>query len=94
MPSLEERIAALERTQAESSARQSIEEILARYARAIDRLDLELLKSVFHPDGVIILPRIPTQCLKGSVPRLARPVSLKQMDKANKAEAAARFQRA
>jgi antitoxin PrlF len=51
-------------------------------------------KFFFHPDGVIILPRIPTQCLKGSVPRLARPVSLKQMDKANKAEAAARFQRA
>jgi SnoaL-like domain len=33
-------------------ARQNIEEVLARYARAIDRLDLDLLKTVFHEDGV------------------------------------------
>ncbi|MGA2341193.1 MAG: AbrB/MazE/SpoVT family DNA-binding domain-containing protein [Terracidiphilus sp.] len=52
------------------------------------------IKFFFHPDGVIILPRIPTQRLKGSVPRLVRPVSLKQMDKAIKAGAAARFRRA
>lgn len=51
-------------------------------------------KFFFHPDGVIILPRIPIQRLKGSVPRLARPVSLKQMDKATKAGVAARFRRA
>ncbi len=31
--------------------RQEIEQVLALYCRAIDRLDLELLKSVYHPDG-------------------------------------------
>jgi AbrB family looped-hinge helix DNA binding protein len=51
-------------------------------------------KFFFHPDGVIILPRIPTKRLKGSVPKLARPVSLRQMDKAIKAGATARFWRA
>jgi len=50
-------------------------------------------KFFFHPDGVIILPKIPTRRLKGSVPSLARPVSLKEIDKAIKAGATARFQR-
>ncbi len=50
-------------------------------------------KFFFHPDGVIILPRIPTGRLKGSVPKLARPVSLKEIDKAIEAGATARFQR-
>jgi hypothetical protein len=31
--------------------RQEIEQILKLYCRAIDRLDLELLKTVYHPDG-------------------------------------------
>jgi len=31
--------------------RQEIEQVLKLYCRAIDRLDLELLKSVYHPDG-------------------------------------------
>ena len=31
--------------------RQEIENVLGLYCRAIDRLDLELLKSVYHPDG-------------------------------------------
>jgi hypothetical protein len=31
--------------------RQAIEDVVARYCRAIDRLDLDLLKSVYHPDG-------------------------------------------
>jgi len=31
--------------------RQEIEQVLAMYCRAIDRMDLELLKSVYHPDG-------------------------------------------
>ena len=29
-----------------------IEKVLARYCRAIDRTDMELLKSVYHPDGI------------------------------------------
>jgi hypothetical protein len=31
--------------------RQEIEQVLKLYCRAIDRLDLELLESVYHPDG-------------------------------------------
>ena len=31
--------------------RQAIENVLGTYCRALDRLDLELLKSVYHPDG-------------------------------------------
>ena len=50
-------------------------------------------KFFFHPDGVIILPKIPTARLKGSVPRLERPVSLKQMDDAIEAGATQRFRR-
>jgi hypothetical protein len=42
---------------------------------------------------VIILPRVPTRRLKGSVPKLTRPVSLKEIDKAIEAGATARFQR-
>lgn len=38
------------------------------------------IKFFFHPDGVIILPKIPTARLKGSVPKLARPVALKEFD--------------
>lgn len=33
------------------AARQEIEQVVRRYCRAIDRLDVELLKSVYHPDG-------------------------------------------
>lgn len=50
-------------------------------------------KFFFHPDGVIILPKIPTKRLKGSVPRLARSVSLKDIDKAIEEGAAQRFRR-
>jgi hypothetical protein len=32
--------------------RAAIENLLGLYCRAIDRLDLELLKSVYHPDGM------------------------------------------
>lgn len=52
MKSIEERLEQLTVQQADILARQSIEEVLARYARAIDRLDLDLLKTVFHEDGV------------------------------------------
>lgn len=31
--------------------RAAITDVLMRYARAVDRLDLELLKSVYHPDA-------------------------------------------
>jgi len=48
-------------------------------------------KFFFHPDGVIILPKIPTKRLKGSVPKLARPVSLKEIDHAIEEGATARF---
>lgn len=32
--------------------RQAIQDVLARYVRAIDRRDAELLRSVFHPDAI------------------------------------------
>ncbi|MDE3202059.1 MAG: AbrB/MazE/SpoVT family DNA-binding domain-containing protein [Acidobacteriota bacterium] len=50
-------------------------------------------KFFFHPDGVILLPKIPTKRLKGSVPRLARPVSAKEIDKAIEQGATERFRR-
>jgi antitoxin PrlF len=46
----------------------------------------------FQPDGaVVILPRIPTAALKGSVAKSSRPVSVEQMDAAIKAGATKRF---
>lgn len=50
-------------------------------------------KFFFHPDGVIILPKVPTQRLRGSVPKLPRSVSLKDIDKAIEAGASERFRR-
>ncbi len=50
-------------------------------------------KFFFHPDGVIILPRIPTRRLKASVPRLAQSVSLKEIVRAIEAGATERFRR-
>ena len=50
-------------------------------------------KFFFHPDGVMILPKIPTRRLKGSVPRLARSVSQAEIDQAIKAGATERFRR-
>jgi AbrB family looped-hinge helix DNA binding protein len=50
-------------------------------------------KFFFHPDGVIILPRIPARRLKGSLPKLAKPVSLQQIDQAIEAGATRRFRR-
>lgn len=50
-------------------------------------------KFFFHPDGVIILPRIPTRNLKGGLPKLPRSVSLKQIDNAIGAGAVVRFRR-
>jgi AbrB family looped-hinge helix DNA binding protein len=46
----------------------------------------------FQPDGaVVILPRIPIAELKGSVPKLSRPVSIKEMNAAVEAGATKRF---
>jgi len=50
-------------------------------------------KFFFHPDGVIILPRIPIKRLKGSVPSRSRPVSIEDIDKAVEAGATERFRR-
>jgi antitoxin PrlF len=50
-------------------------------------------KFFFHPDGVIILPKIPTSRLKGIIPKPARPVSLDQIDAAIEAGATQRFRR-
>src|SRR5262245_17777267 len=32
--------------------KQAIQEVLARYCRGVDRADLELLRSVYHPDAI------------------------------------------
>lgn len=49
-------------------------------------------KFFIQPDGaVLILPRIPTSALKGSVPRRNRPVSTEEMNAAIETGAAIRF---
>ena len=50
-------------------------------------------KFFFHPDGVIILPKVPTSRLKGIVPRTAKPVSLEEIEAAIEAGATERFRR-
>ena len=49
-------------------------------------------KFFFHPDGVILLPIIPTARLKGIIPKPAQPISLKEFDRAIAAGATQRFQ--
>jgi AbrB family looped-hinge helix DNA binding protein len=61
-----------------------------------DRLQIkpgDRFKFFFHPDGVIILPRISTARLKGMVPKPAQPVSLEEMDRAIAEGATERFRR-
>jgi antitoxin PrlF len=61
-----------------------------------DRLQIkpgDRFKFFFHPDGVIILPRIPTARLKGMIPKPSKPVSFKEMDRAIEAGATQRFRR-
>jgi AbrB family looped-hinge helix DNA binding protein len=61
-----------------------------------ERLSLkpgDRFKFFFHPDGVLILPKIPTSRLKGIVPKPAKRVSLEQMDAAIEAGANERFRR-
>ena len=50
-------------------------------------------KFFFHPDGVIILPKISTARLKGMIPKPAQPVSLEEMDRAIAEGATERFRR-
>jgi antitoxin PrlF len=48
----------------------------------------------FQPDGtVVILPKIPTSRLKGSVPKLNRPISVEEMNIAIEAAAIQRHRR-
>ena len=48
-------------------------------------------KFFFHPDGVIILPKISTARLKGMIPKPAQRVSLEEMDRAIAEGATERF---
>ena len=61
-----------------------------------DRLQLkpgDRFKFFFHPDGVIILPKISTARLKGMIPKPAQPVSLEEIDRAIAEGATERFRR-
>ena len=61
-----------------------------------DRLQIksgDRFKFFFHPDGVIILPKISTARLKGMIPKPAQPVSLEEMDRAIQEGATERFRR-
>jgi len=61
-----------------------------------DRLRInpgDRFKFFFHPDGVIILPKISTARLKGMIPKPARPVSPEQIDRAIEEGATQRFRR-
>jgi AbrB family looped-hinge helix DNA binding protein len=61
-----------------------------------DRLQIksgDRFKFFFHPDGVIILPKISTARLKGMIPKPAQPVSLEEMNRAIAEGATERFRR-
>ena len=61
-----------------------------------DRLQIkpgDRFKFFFHPDGVILLPKISTARLKGMIPKPAQAVSLEEMDRAIQEGATERFQR-
>jgi AbrB family looped-hinge helix DNA binding protein len=61
-----------------------------------DRLQIksgDRFKFFFHPDGVMILPKISTARLKGMIPKPAQPVSLEEMDRAIAEGATERFRR-
>jgi AbrB family looped-hinge helix DNA binding protein len=61
-----------------------------------DRLQIkpgDRFKFFFHPDGVIILPKISTVGLKGMIPKPAQPVSLEEIDRAIAKGATERFRR-
>ncbi len=61
-----------------------------------DRLQIkpgDRFKFFFHPDGVIILPKISTTRLKGMIPKPAQSVSLEEIDRAIAEGATERFRR-
>jgi len=61
-----------------------------------DRLQIkpgDRFKFFFHPDGVIILPKISTARLKGMIPKPAQMVSLEEIDRAIAEGATERFRR-
>ena len=61
-----------------------------------DRLQIKAgdrFKFFFHPDGVIILPKISMARLKGRIPKPAQPVSLEEIDRAIAKGATERFRR-
>jgi AbrB family looped-hinge helix DNA binding protein len=58
-----------------------------------DRLQIkpgDRFKFFFHPDGVMILPKIPTARLKGMLPKPAQSFSLAEIDRAIEAGATQR----
>jgi AbrB family looped-hinge helix DNA binding protein len=69
----------------------------ATFPKAVrERLHLkpgDRFKFFFHPDGVLILPKIPTSRLKGIVPIPSKPVSPAQIEAAIEAGATERFRR-
>ena len=50
-------------------------------------------KFFFHPDGVILLPKISTARLKGMIPKLTQSVSVEEIDRAIAEGATERFRR-
>jgi AbrB family looped-hinge helix DNA binding protein len=59
-----------------------------------DRLQIKAgdrFKFFFHPDGVIILPKISTSRLRGMIPKPANSVSLEEIDHAIEEGATQRF---
>jgi antitoxin PrlF len=59
-----------------------------------ERLQLkpgDRFKFFFHPDGVMILPKVATARLKGMIPKPAQPVTLEEMDRAIEEGATERF---
>lgn len=59
-----------------------------------DRLQIkpgDRFKFFFHPDGVMILPKISTARLKGMIPRPAQTVSPEEIDRAIAEGATERF---
>jgi ketosteroid isomerase-like protein len=48
---LEDRVASLETQLQELMDREAIREVIHRYCQAVDRCDLAMLKSCYHPDG-------------------------------------------
>lgn len=61
-----------------------------------DRLQIkpgDRFKFFFHPDGVILLPKISTARLKGMLPKPAKSLTLAEIDRAIEAGATERFRR-